>query len=168
MVLVAVVVGVLHVEFDIPLSLSRGFMSLWSDWCEILSLQQNIKEHISSQPAQFQWKFKQPAFTADSWETKEQFEMVIMFYRFEYSLSFKVAPKVAQYTSVDDKNNFFPTETIVCTYALNCIGAEWRLWVRQKRRWWGRWGRMSHTLMLFLDLWTLLGDTQTEVAILMI
>ena len=107
MVLVAVVVGVLHVEFDIPLSLSRGFMSLWSDWCEILSLQQNIKEHISSQPAQFQWKFKQPAFTADSWETKEQFEVVIMFYRFEYSLSFKVAPKVAQYTSVDNEYIFF-------------------------------------------------------------
>ena len=104
---VAVVVGVLHVEFDIPLSLSRGFMSLWSEWCEILSLQQNIKEHISSQPAQFQWKFKQPAFTADSWETKEQVEMVIRFHLFEYLLSSVVAPKVAQYTSVDNKYNFF-------------------------------------------------------------
>ena len=123
-------------------------MSLRSEWCKILSLQQNIKEHISSQPAQFQWKFKQPAFTADSWETKEQFEVVIMFYRFEYSLSFKVAPKVAQYTSVDNKNNFFPTESIVCTYALHCSGAEWRLWVRKKRRWWGRCGWISHTLML--------------------
>ena len=98
-------VVVLHVEFDIPLSLSRGFMSLWSDWCEILSLQQNIKEHISSQPAQFQWKFKQPAFTADSWETKEQVEMVIRFHLFEYLLSSVVAPKVAQYTSADNKYN---------------------------------------------------------------
>ena len=50
--------------------------------------------------------------------------MVIMFHLFEYSLRSVLAPKGAQYTSVDNKYNFFHTESIVYTYALHCIGAE--------------------------------------------
>ena len=102
------------------------------------------KEHISSQPAQFQWKFKQPAFTADSWETKEQVETLIRFHLFEYSLSSVEVPRVAQYTFVDNKYKFFPTESIVCTYGL-------QVWMDvpyfDALLW-------HFTLMLYLNLWT--------------
>ena len=67
------------------------------------------------------------------------------------------APKVAQYTSVDNKYNFFPTESIVCTYALHCSGTEWRLWVRQKK---GSGGAGVDGCPI---LWCLLGPINTFV-----